>query len=129
MSMIEVASLIQTFCIAAKAAQKTGKVVSDVVDTYKNLRASLIDKDEKLESIIQDFEEEPEDKSIQGYFGKKLQASPALESAEVQALSNRLMEAIKESSPQTSNSQSAQNIQGKVIQIQSGDNATFHNIS
>ena len=127
--MIEMASLIQTFCTAAKAVQKTGKVVSDVVDTYKNLRASLIDKDEKLESIIEDFEEEPEDKSIQGYLGKKLQASPALESAEVQALSNQLMEAVKRSNPQTSKSQSAQNIQGKVIQIQSGDNATFHNIS
>lgn len=127
--MIELASLIQTFLTAAKAVKKTGETMSEVVDTYKRLKASLIDKDEKLEPIIQDFEEEPEDKNVQGYLGKKLQASPALESSEVQELYKELAKAVEVSNPQSSKSQSASNIQGKVIQIQSGDNTTFHNIS
>ena len=66
---------------------------------------------------------------FQGYLGKKIQASTALESSEVEKLYEQLAKAVEVSNPQPSNSQSAQNIQGKVIQIQSGDNATFHNIS
>ena len=127
--MLEIASIVQAFSIAAKTVKKASDGVSEVIDTYKSLRSSLIAKDETLESIVQDLENEPEDPHVQGYFEKKLKGSSAVESPDIQSQLEQLVSVVEKSNPKPSNSQSAQNIQGKVIQIQSGDNATFHNIS
>jgi hypothetical protein len=127
--MLEIAGIIQAFSFAAKTVKKAGEGVSEIVDTYKSLRASLIEKDNTLEPIVEDLENEPEDEHVQGYFEKKLQKSPAVEMPDIQSQFEKLVAVVKESKPKPSNSQSAQNIQGKVIQIQSGDNATFGNIS
>lgn len=127
--MLEIASIVRAFSLAAKTVKKASDGVSEVIDTYKNLRASLITKDETLAPIVQDLENEPEDQHVQGYFEKKLKASSAIESPDIQSQFEQLVSVVEKSNPKPSNSQSAQNIQGKVIQIQSGDNATFHNIS
>ena len=129
LQMLEITSIVKAFSVAAKTVKKASAGVSEVVDTYKSLRASLISKDEKLAPIIQDLENEPEDQHIQGYFEKKLKGSSAVESPDIQSQFEQLVSVLEKSTPKPSSSQSAQNIQGKVIQIQSGDNTTFHNIS
>ena len=58
--MLEIASCVNAFFIAARTVKKAAHGVLDVIDTYKSLRALLIAKDKTLEPVIQDLENEPD---------------------------------------------------------------------